>query len=129
MLQAIQSASIASKVIALQCSAPMDASKTFSNRQLSIPTLLFLATLGGAQVCALEHQIGSFAPGKSFDALLVRVTSAAGNPGLWCIDSPLVGDNSQNLHGMLESFMFCGDDRNIARVYVQGKLVGGTSFQ
>jgi guanine deaminase len=29
---------------------------------------------------------------------------------------------------MLEQFFFTGDDRNISRVYVQGKLIGGTSF-
>ena len=31
----------------------------------------------------------------------------------------------EELEGMLERFLFCGDDRNVRRVYVQGRLVGG----
>ena len=31
----------------------------------------------------------------------------------------------EELAGMLERFLFCGDDRNVRRVYVQGRLVGG----
>ena len=34
----------------------------------------------------------------------------------------------EELEGMLERFLFCGDDRNIRRVYVQGRLVGGKEF-
>jgi guanine deaminase len=30
---------------------------------------------------------------------------------------------------MLERFFFCGDDRNIRRVYVQGRLIGGKDFE
>ncbi|KAF8635512.1 hypothetical protein AX17_003902 [Amanita inopinata Kibby_2008] len=52
ILTAIQHASIASKVLAFQ-SAPEPASTTsdgkFSNRQLSVATLFYLATLGGAE--------------------------------------------------------------------------------
>lgn len=44
----------------------------FSDRQLSIATLFFLATLGGAEVCTLEDRIGNFVVGKEFDALLVQ---------------------------------------------------------
>jgi len=29
---------------------------------------------------------------------------------------------------MLERFLFCGDDRNMKKVYVQGNLVGGVDF-
>lgn len=96
----------------------------FSNKQLSIATLLYLATLGGAEVCNLEKSVGSFSVGKSFDALVVSVRSEAGNPAIWGFDSA-----PRDLEGMLEQFFFCGDDRNISRVYVQGKLIGGTAFR
>lgn len=33
------------------------------------------------------------------------------------------------LEGMLERFLFCGDDRNIRRVYVRGRLIGGKEFR
>lgn len=100
----------------------------FTNRSFSVATLLYLATLGGAQVCDLDRRVGSFAPGKSFDALLVSVRHDAGNPALW---EPDLGSSEGRdaLDAMLERFLFCGDDRNISRVYVQGRLIGGTSFR
>ncbi|KII88295.1 hypothetical protein PLICRDRAFT_54137 [Plicaturopsis crispa FD-325 SS-3] len=121
ILTAIQHASIASKVLAMQNpSSNATDSSIFKNRQFSVATLLHLATLGGAQVCNLEQRIGSFAPGKSFDAL---VASA----GLWGVGTESTAE--ERIRGMLERFMFCGDDRNIERVYVQGRFVGGTTLK
>ena len=37
-----------------------------------------------------------------------------------------VEKRSMELDAMLERFLFCGDDRNLRRVYVQGRWVGGT---
>ncbi|KAJ7741578.1 Metallo-dependent hydrolase [Mycena maculata] len=122
ILNAIQNASIASKVIAMQTRGNPDASAEFSNKQLSVASLLYLATSGGAEVCDLENSVGSFSVGKSFDALQVNVRNNAGNPAMWGSDS-----GPRSLEGMLEQFLFCGDDRNISRVYVQGKLIGGTA--
>ncbi|RDB22164.1 Guanine deaminase [Hypsizygus marmoreus] len=101
---------------------------TFTNRQLPVPTLLHLATLGGASVCALDHAIGSFAVGKSFDALLVNTRNDAGNPALWSPDhDPALG--RERLEGLVERFLFCGDDRNVERVWVAGVCVGGTAWR
>ena len=136
MLTAIQHASIASKFVSVQhCpSAPLDGASpvqpggTFATRPLPISALLYLATLGGAEVCCLADVIGSFAPGKAFDALLVSVCNDCGNPGLWGVDAGEHFVGKEALGGHLEKFLFCGDDRNIKRVYVQGKMVGGTQF-
>ncbi|ESK89865.1 guanine deaminase [Moniliophthora roreri MCA 2997] len=125
MLNSIRNASIASKVRAMQADGALERAG-FKDKQLSLQALLYLATLGGAQVCDLESQIGSFAPGKTFDALVVDVRNTAGNPALWGVDSEL-GNVDLGLDGMLERFFFCGDERNISSVYVQGKLIGGTS--
>jgi len=88
--------------------------------------------MGGAAVCGLENQVGSFAPGKSFDALLVNVRDEAGNIGIWGLSEAEFSQDTEqqkkNLDNWLEKFLFCGDDRNILGVYVQGKLVGGRSF-
>jgi guanine deaminase len=104
---------------------------SFTDQQLSVATLLYLATLGGAQLCCLDHRVGSFAAGKSFDALIINVGDDAGNPALW----GGLGENDDTaksredfLEGMLERFLFCGDDRNISRVYVQGRFIGGREF-
>ncbi|KAI0005998.1 guanine deaminase [Russula compacta] len=130
ILTAIQHASIASKIVSMQAPAPDSATFRYAGRQLPLAILLHLATLGGAQVCGLEERIGSFAPGKVFDALLVSVRSDAGNPGLWGADldgEPHVKHvESKELEVWLERFLFTGDDRNIKRVYVQGRWIGGS---
>jgi guanine deaminase len=84
-------------------------------------------------VCGLDNQIGDFKVGKSFDALLVSVREEAGNPFVWSVrtgPSEVVGlrDKKDLLEVCLERFLFCGDDRNIRRVYVQGRLIGGKNF-
>jgi len=140
ILTAVQHASIASKVMALNKTPapsnhhPVHSHQPYRCRQLPVSTLLHLATLGGAQVCDMSSRIGSFEVGKSFDALVVNVRSGHGNPGLWGVqdaNSSIGGvDKSDEdaLCGMLEMFLFCGDDRNIRRVYVQGRFVGGKEF-
>ena len=37
-------------------------------------------------------------------------------------------DRKVLLEGWLERFFFCGDDRNIGKVYVQGQFIGGRKF-
>ncbi|KAI0934761.1 hypothetical protein AcV5_006501 [Taiwanofungus camphoratus] len=148
ILTAVQHASICSKIVALQSTPPKPTAQAghFANRQLPVATLLHLATLGGAQVCNLASRVGSLAPGKAFDALVVSVRTDAGNPAVWGadLDAELrVGASGgehgheggrgktekEELEGMLERFLFCGDDRNIRRVYVQGRLIGGKEFR
>ncbi|KAF4614659.1 hypothetical protein D9613_002628 [Agrocybe pediades] len=136
ILNTIQNACIAAKVCALQAqSDPKHDPSTpgFANKPLPIATLLYLATMGGAAVCGLQNQIGSFAPGKSFDALLVNIREESGNIGIWGLSEsePFQDLDSQRkrLDNWLEKFLFCGDDRNISRVYVQGNLMGGRSYR
>ena len=80
---------------------------------------------------------------RAFDALVASVRADAGNPALWGADLDAAlgvkdpaghGDDDgeeqerarvRELEGMLERFLFTGDDRNVRRVYVQGRLVGG----
>ncbi|KAJ2929575.1 hypothetical protein H1R20_g7518, partial [Candolleomyces eurysporus] len=135
----VRNASMASKVLqftkeASGGGAAEESKQKFENKQLPIPTLLYLATLGGASLCRLESHIGSFAPGKSFDALLI---SPAGKQiGMWGSGESLHSRSKDNekevakkeLNEWLERFLFVGDDRNIDRVYVQGRWVGGRSF-
>lgn len=154
MLNAIQNASIASKVIAMntmsstlrdkpipspQFTPPSGpalisnpSTPRFAGRQLPIQTLFYLATLGGANVCSLSSRIGSFSLGKSFDALLVGVLDDTGAIGVWGKEAKLDGDldaEKRKLEENLERFLFCGDDRNILKVWVQGRFVGGKAFQ
>ncbi|KAF7323100.1 hypothetical protein HMN09_00090200 [Mycena chlorophos] len=115
MLSAIQNASIASKVIEMnfreKSSGPPSPTQ-FTDKQLSMETLLYLATLGGAAVCNLEKIVGSFAVGKSFDALLVNVGNEARNPGIWGSAGSALG----SVRGHLEQFLWGGDDPQITLV-------------
>lgn len=60
---------------------------------------------------AMDDLVGNFAVGKDFDALLVSVP----DPDLHC--EPL---NSLQL---LQKFLYCGSERNIKEVYIQGRQV------
>ncbi|KAL1407958.1 hypothetical protein Q8F55_004755 [Vanrija albida] len=85
-----------------------------ADRGLSIPELFHMATLGGASLCGLED-VGNFTPGKQFDALWVKPRS----PGMWVDDGEAVGS-------VFEKWLFTGDDRDIAAVWVQGRRVAGS---
>jgi len=101
----------------------------FTDKKLGIATLLYLATKGGAEVCCLQDRIGSFEPGKAFDALLVSVRNETGNPTMWNFDLEQDSNPEANLRQSLERFLFCGDDRNIKKVIVQGAVIGGQEHE
>jgi guanine deaminase len=88
--------------------------------------------------------------GKSFDALLVNVGENSSNPALWgmnvlatttrhgssstttddAAEAGLSVEEKQKIvNCWLECFLHGGDDRNIERVYVQGRFVGGRTFR
>lgn len=84
---------------------------------------LFLATLGGAQTCGLENKIGNFVKGKEFDALVIDVY--VGSVDKFNIPAKVSENWNEEFkfHQMIQKFVYVGDDRNIAEVYVQGKQV------
>ncbi|KAG5729678.1 putative guanine deaminase, partial [Termitomyces sp. T112] len=92
ILNAIQNTSITSKVVAMQNGDLGKSETTFVNRQFSLATLVYLATMGGAEVCDIDKRVGSFAPGKSFDALLIDTGPNAGTTGLWFPEDVQRGD-------------------------------------
>ncbi|KAG9019617.1 hypothetical protein FRB90_012463 [Tulasnella sp. 427] len=128
ILTAIQHASIASKVLAFQATSPSDpTSSTFSKKQLPLSTLLYLATMGGAELCGLSSVIGNITPGKQFDAIQVDLMKG-GVEGIWIeqeLGEELGTPSKARLLEMLEKFLFCGDSRNIRCVWVNGRVVGG----
>jgi cytosine/adenosine deaminase-related metal-dependent hydrolase len=54
-------------------------------------------------------------PGKNFDALFIDLNN---NPQI-----PFNPDQPFTLYNLFEKFIFCGDDRCISQVFVQGKVV------
>ena len=102
-------------------------------------------------MCNLENKVGSLEVGKSFDAIVVNIRNTSGssasphNLNIWSVgddeelgietrrrkaddDTDVSADkrSREELDAMFERFLFCGDDRNLRRVYVQGRWVGGT---
>ncbi|GAA6009451.1 hypothetical protein JCM11491_003561 [Sporobolomyces phaffii] len=125
----------------------------FSRSHLTLETLFYLATLGGAQLCGMADRIGSFAAGKEFDALLVQTGQrddvAAGRDDadregleLLALEEPvddvfpnvvgpggfnpsLIIEPDEQIESVFEKFLFAGDDRNIGTVFVRGRVIGG----
>ena len=86
---------------------------------LGFNEIVFLGTLGSAQVLDLDSKIGNFENGKEFDALLVDVG------GKDCIN--IDGWEDDDL-ALVKKWVFMGDDRSIRRVWVRGKEVAGKDF-
>jgi guanine deaminase len=83
----------------------------------------YLATLGGATALGLEHDIGTFAVGMKFDALVMSCgvgddNTTTGNIDIFEHDS--TSDAFQKLCNL-------GDSRNIKRIFVQGREVSSSN--
>ncbi|KAJ2157858.1 hypothetical protein GGF46_004194 [Coemansia sp. RSA 552] len=99
-----------------------------AEKPLDAAELLFLATQGGARVMGMQTQVGSLDAGKFLDALVVDL-EAPGSPvpSVQVTGAVLEQQEQGNLAEAwrlrAEQFVFLADDRNIARVYVAGKLI------
>ncbi|KAJ8711802.1 hypothetical protein PYW08_008756 [Mythimna loreyi] len=91
------------------------------NCALNWKEAFYLATLGGAKALNLDHKIGNFEVGKDFDALLVDVYSTGGQIDKY--EGALPTTTDEYAVELLQKFIFVGDDRNIAQVYVKGEKV------
>lgn len=114
ILDAMRNASNVSRHLALH--------KKNDDYVLGFSELIFLATLGGAEVVGLQDRIGSFEKGKAFDALVIDVE------GIISVDPCLWESEEDQSEAMVKKFVFLGDDRNIRQVYVDGKPVAGQDY-
>ncbi|EPX71912.1 guanine deaminase [Schizosaccharomyces octosporus yFS286] len=85
---------------------------------LDLSELLYLATQGGAEVLGRGAEVGSFEEGKNWDALVIDVSPQS--------NSPVDVYEHDSWEHILSKWIFNGDDRNIAQVWVNGKLIAGT---
>jgi guanine deaminase len=83
--------------------------------KLSAGEAFYHATLGGARALALDDKIGNFNPGKEADFVVL-------DPAVTALQK-LRHENSPKLADRLFVLMTLGDDRNIYRTYVDGKVV------
>eukprot|EP00468_Gymnochlora_sp_CCMP2014_P001411 CAMPEP_0167740782 /NCGR_PEP_ID=MMETSP0110_2-20121227/486_1 /TAXON_ID=629695 /ORGANISM="Gymnochlora sp., Strain CCMP2014" /LENGTH=438 /DNA_ID=CAMNT_0007624749 /DNA_START=97 /DNA_END=1413 /DNA_ORIENTATION=- len=87
--------------------------------EINHATAFYMATLGGARAMGIGEQVGSFAQGKKFDALMID-TTVGGN-----IDPLVVGigqNGTPTPQEEFERFVHLGDGRNILSVWVDGKV-------
>lgn len=84
--------------------------------KLGFEEVVYLGTMGSAQVVAMEDKIGNFEPGKLFDALVVDVGQE---------DNININGWEHDDLALVKKWVFMGDDRSIRLVYVSGKLVAG----
>ncbi|KFY46384.1 hypothetical protein V495_02515 [Pseudogymnoascus sp. VKM F-4514 (FW-929)] len=82
------------------------------DKSLSLEECFYMATLGGARVCGIEHEAGNFSVGKHFDALHIQMASVGGDESNLASTGIEVGDGMRTV---FEKFMMTADDRNIAR--------------
>lgn len=96
-----------------------EAKETEAYVPLDYKQVTYLATLGGAKALFLDDVIGNFEVGKSFDALLIDIDS---DP-IDTFDFQQSETDGEHLLKCLQKFVYCGDDRNISKVFVDGKQV------
>lgn len=108
MLVAIRDCVKASNVLSL--------GRSKEYQPLSLKDAFFLATLGGSQVLGLDGKIGNFEVGKDFDALLIDAEAQ---------NSPFDCFEADDTEDVVQKFLMLGDDRNIQKVFVAGRLVSG----
>lgn len=90
--------------------------KSEGKAAVSLEEVFHMATIGGARVVGFGNEIGDFQKGKQFDAVMIDVNDTRRG-----VNAPL--EESDTLRTMLEKYIMTGDDRNVAQVYVRGRLV------
>ncbi|SCU86392.1 LANO_0C07844g1_1 [Lachancea nothofagi CBS 11611] len=97
--------------------------------KLSVNDVLYLSSLGGAQVLAMDQQVGTFEVGKQFDTQLIDLESAGSRVDVfdwqytkWTDEGRDI-ENTKLFEDLLAKWLFTGDDRNTVRVWVGGKQV------
>lgn len=83
---------------------------------LTYKEVFYLATLGNAELLGMDDRVGSFAPGKSFDALVVDPQHEDS-----CFHNYEFVASS--LSDVFQKFVFLGSSVNIRQVFVQGRSV------
>lgn len=88
---------------------------------LSVANALFLATLGGAQVCNAAEFSGNFIAGKQWDAQLINLDAQGSAIDVFAWQAP--EDPRERIESLIHKWVYIGDDRNTEKVWVDGKLV------
>lgn len=83
-------------------------------KPLTYHEAFYLGTIGGAEALSRGDILGNFKVGKCFDALVIDMGINTSPGGVL---------PSHNIEDLIQKLIYCGDDRNIVEVYVNGNLV------
>lgn len=103
------------------------------SNKLSVADVLYLATLGGAEVMNLEGKVGSFEVGKEFDSQFINLNVENSRVDVFPwqeVDWSQKSDDEQNrirFEDLIAKWVFNGDDRNLTHLWIAGKICHQTS--
>ncbi len=90
-----------------------------ADRLVSLKTLFYLATLGGAEALHQQERVGNFLPGKEADFVILDLAakSACRSEG----DEQPANGLESDLALLLSRLIYLGDDRLVQATYIRGK--------
>ncbi len=135
VLEAARQASLVSRLVSFSSEYQEITGNATSDgeERLSVDESLYLATRGGAAVVDMADDIGGFDKGMIWDAQLIALGAVKNNTESPFDVVPMNGTGgpvgnvdlfgNETWHEQIEKWMWSGDDRNVQKVWVQGKLV------
>lgn len=91
--------------------------------KLTTEEALYLATRGGAKVVGLEDRIGGFEVGMDWDAQMISLGSVTEDGEMVKGEGPVDIFMQESWNDRVNKWVYNGDDRNTAAVWVKGRLV------
>jgi guanine deaminase len=96
--------------------------------KLSSSDVLYLATMGGAKVLKIDDKVGCFKKGLKFDTQLINLNCKDSNIDTFDFQNPKWGKldikiSKGKFADLIDKWLFNGDNRNIEKVYVNGRTV------
>jgi guanine deaminase len=116
ILENVRQAIWVSRHLALQTESDAD--------KLSTEEALYLATRGGAKVVGLEDKVGGFEVGMEWDAQMIMLGEV--DEGEELVEGQVDVFGWESWGEKVEKWVYSGDDRNTAAVWVKGRLVHRT---
>lgn len=104
--------------------------------KLSVEEVLYMATVGGAKCLGLEQKVGVFEVGYEFDAQMIECGDfSVEGDGAKVYEGDFIGSGragrdhpvelwgKESVREKLAKWVYCGDDRNVKKVWVKGRKV------
>lgn len=114
MMDSCRAAVIASRAIEHSCLTECGCSKRASHHVMDYRHAFVLATAGGAKSLGMQGRIGNLQTGAEFDAMVLSASSG---------QTPVQVFGEDTISDIFQKILVMGDDRNVRRVFVQGRVV------